>query len=343
MAVSTGKILVVDIGTSSVRVAIIDGDARVIEERHRSLLPQTPAPGLVEFDAAAMARSSIELCQGALEAHGPVDAVGIANQRASVVVWDRKTGVPVAPGIGWQDLRTVMRCLELRGQGQHLAPNQSATKIESILDLADPDRSRDLCVGTVDSWIISSLTNGELHITDGTNVAVTGLREINNREWNTELLDILRIPESLLPAVVDSSGLHGLATALLGAPPIAGIMGDQQASLLGQGCVTPGDAKITFGTGAMLDLVLDGTIDDVKESRYLGGTFPIVTRRQNGKDLAGLEAIMLAAGTNIEWLRDDMGLIASAEESAEIAATCSDTGDVWFVPALLGLGTPNWD
>ncbi len=343
MAVSTGKILVVDIGTSSVRVAIIDGDAQVIEERHRSLLPQTPAPGLVEFDAAAMARSSIELCQGALEAHGPVDAVGIANQRASVVVWDRKTGVPVAPGIGWQDLRTVMRCLELRGQGQHLAPNQSATKIESILDLADPDRSRDLCVGTVDSWIISSLTNGELHITDGTNVAVTGLREINNREWNTELLDILRIPESLLPAVVDSSGLHGLATALLGAPPIAGIMGDQQASLLGQGCVTPGDAKITFGTGAMLDLVLDGTIDDVKESRYLGGTFPIVTRRQNGKDLAGLEAIMLAAGTNIEWLRDDMGLIASAEESAEIAATCSDTGDVWFVPALLGLGTPNWD
>ena len=336
----SGRVLVIDVGTSSVRAAIVDGDARIVSEHREPLLPDSPAPGLVEFDASAMARVALDLARGALD-NGPVDAVGIANQRASAIVWDRATGEPVAPGIGWQDLRTVGRCLELRPMGLRVAPNSSATKFESILDATDNERSRELCLGTVESWIAWTLSDGALHVTDGTNAAITGLRTANNASWNAEALDTLRIAEASLPAVVDSSGVVGEATALSGAPPIAGLIGDQQASLLGQGCVRPNDAKVTFGTGGMLDVVLGPRPSFTQQGD--AGTFPIVTRRDGGSDTWGLEAVMLSAGTAVEWLRDDLGLVASAEESAAVASACSDTGDVWFVPALLGLGTPTWD
>lgn len=337
----TGRVLVVDVGTSSVRAAIVDGDGRVVDEHRAPLLPDSPAPGLVEFDATAMARVAVELGTRALEIDGPVDAVGIANQRASTVVWDRATGVPIGPGLGWQDLRTVGRCLELAGSGIRLAPNQSATKAEHLLDLADPGRGRDLCVGTVDTWIAWTLSEGALHVTDGTNAQVTGLRTPGNDTWSPRVLDALRIPAEALPRVVDSAGIVGEASALPGAPPISGIIGDQQGSLLGQGCVRHCDAKATFGTGGMLDVVLDGARPAF--DRGTAGTFPIVTRRTAGIDAWGLEAIMLAAGTNVEWLRDDLGMIRTAEESDAVAAACDDTGDVWYVPAPLGLGTPNWD
>jgi glycerol kinase len=337
----SGRVLVIDVGTSSVRAAIVDGDARVVAEEHAPLLPDSPAPGLVEFDAAEMARVAIELAARVLEANGPVAALGIASQRASTVVWDRVTGAPVAPGLGWQDLRTVGRCLELSADGLRVAPNHTATKAEHLLDLADPDRTRDLCVGTVDSWLVWSLSQGALHVSDATNAQVTALRTPANDAWSPHLLEALRIPEGALPVVVDSSGALGAATALPGAPPIAGLIGDQQGSLLGQGCVRHCDAKATFGTGGMLDVVIDGTHPDFDKGH--AGTFPIVTRRIAGHDDWGLEAVMLAAGTNVEWLRDDLRLIASAEESEAVAASCSDTGDVWYVPAPLGLGTPYWD
>ena len=165
----TGTVLVVDVGTSSVRASVVDGDARVVAEHRAPLLPDSPAPGLVEFDAVEMARVAIELATRALDAAGPVDAVGIANQRASTVVWDRATGTPVAPGLGWQDLRTLGRCLELAGTGVRIAPNHTATKVEYLLDLADPERSLDLCVGTVDTWIAWTLSQGALHVSDATN------------------------------------------------------------------------------------------------------------------------------------------------------------------------------
>ncbi len=336
-----GRVLVVDVGTSSVRATIVDGDANVVAEHRAPLLPDSPAPGLVEFDATEMAGVAIELATRALETDGPVDALGIANQRASTVVWDRATGTPVGPGLGWQDLRTVGRCLELSGAGIRVAPNHSATKFEHLLDVADPDRSRDLCIGTVDSWLAWSLSGGVLHVSDATNAQVTALRTKANDGWSPELLDTLRIPAAALPHVVDSTGLLGPATVLPGEPPIAGIIGDQQGSLLGQGCVRHGDAKATFGTGGMLDVVIGGTRPDFEQGD--GGTFPIVTRRTAGVDAWGLEAVMLAAGTNVEWLRDDLGLVASAEESDAVAATCDETGDVWYVPAPLGLGTPHWD
>ena len=336
------SILVVDVGTSSVRAAVVDRDARVEHEQVRPLLPSSPAPGLVEFDAAQTASTALDVARAALDAGGPVDAVGIANQRGSTIVWDRSTGEPVGPGLGWQDLRTVGRCLALREQGFRFAPNVSATKIEWLLDQVDADRARDLCFGTVDTWVAWTLSEGALHVTDTTNAGITGLLRGDATGWSDAPLDALRILKSMLPRIVDSSGVVGEASALPGAPPIAGIAGDQQASLLGQGGVVCGDAKITFGTGAMLDLVL-GARRPGFETRGPGGTFPIVCRRVNGTITWGVEAIMLSAGTNVEWLRDDLGVINSAAESHEVASLCDDTGDVWYVPALLGLGTPAWD
>jgi glycerol kinase len=181
-----------------------------------------------------------------------------------------------------------------------------------------------------------------VHVTDASNAAVTGLLRGNGSEWNPEVLEALRVPTSVLPTIVDSSGILGEARALPGAPPIAGIAGDQQASLVGQSCTQPGLAKITFGTGGMLDVCM-GPERPGFEVRGQGGCFPIVAWRRDGVLTWGIEAVMLSAGTAVEWLRDDLGLIATSAESDDLAASVPDTGDVWFVPALLGLGTPAWD
>ncbi|MFN8039208.1 MAG: FGGY-family carbohydrate kinase [Acidimicrobiales bacterium] len=336
------SILVIDVGTSGLRAAVVDGDATVVAERYQELLPDTPMAGLVEFDAVAMADAAVSLAQEVLAEHGPVEAVGIANQRASTIVWDRATGEPVAPGLGWQDLRTVGECLVLQGEGLRLAPNMAATKVAWLLDQHDPDRSRDLCFGTVDTWIAWTLSQGSAHVTDLSNAGVTGMVDPIAGTWDARALELLRVPVSMLPAVVDSSGPVGEASVLPGSPPICGLAGDQQASLVGQGCVAPGPAKITFGTGGMLDLVL-GEGRPGFETRGGGGTFPIVCWRRGAQTMWGLEAIMLSAGTNVEWLRDDLGIIDSAEASHEVAQQCESTDGVVYVPALLGLGTPDWD
>jgi glycerol kinase len=289
-----------------------------------------------------MAAGALDVARAALDAGGPVEAVGIANQRASTIVWDRDTGAPVGPGVGWQDQRTAAMCLELQGRGIRVAPNVSATKVAFLLDMADPERTRDLCFGTVDSWITWTLSGGALHVTDATNAGLTGLLHADASGWAPHVLDILRIPPSMLPTIVDSTGVVGEASALPGAPPIAGLAGDQQASLVGQGCTRPGLAKVTFGTGGMLDLCI-GETRPAFEARGPGGCFPIVAWRRGGRLTWGVEAFMLTAGQAVEWLRDDLGLIESAAASDTVAASCADTGDVWFVPALLGLGTPEWD
>jgi glycerol kinase len=339
------SVLVIDVGTSGVRAAVVRPDGEIEHVRYRPVLPTSPAPGFVEFDARELADAALAVAMEALGALGPgrgVDGVGIANQRASTVVWDRATGKPVGPGIGWQDLRTVGMCLALQSQGIRLAPNVSATKAAMLLDLADPDRAADLCVGTVDSWIAWTLSAGRLHVIDATNAGLTGLLHADASGWAPHVLEALRIPEAALPTIVDSSGIVGEAVALPGSPPIAGIAGDQQASLVGQGATRPGLAKVTFGTGGMLDLCV-GPERPTFEGRGPEGTFPIVAWRRQGRTTWGLEAIMLSAGTAVEWLRDDLGVIASSEDSDGVAAGCAETGDVWFVPALLGLGTPVWD
>ena len=336
------SLLVIDVGTSSVRASVVTAEASVAHTHRRTLLPSTPAPGFVELDASALAAAVVEVSRAALAEAGPVDAVGITNQRSTTIVWDRQTGEPVGPAIGWQDQRTVMMCLALQAQGLRFSPSSSATKLAFLLDTVDPDRTRDLCFGTVDTWVAWTLSAGALHVTDLSNAGVTGLMRLDGSGWDTSVLDALRIPASVLPQIVDSSGIVGPAGALPGAPPIAGLAGDQQASLIGQGCTRPGMAKMTFGTGGMLDLCL-GPVRPEHEQRGPHGTFPIVAWRQGGRITWGIEAFMLTAGQAIEWLRDDLGVIRNAAESEVVASACDTTGDVWFVPALLGLATPDWD
>ncbi len=340
------SILVIDVGTSGVRGAIVRPDASVEHIHHVPVLPDTPFAGLVEFDGKAIADAVLDVASRSLAEGGPVAGVGVANQRASTLVWERSTGEPVGPGLGWQDLRTVGTCLELQATGIRIAPNASATKLASILDVADPDRSRseggELAFGTIDTWVAWMLTEGDLHVTDVSNAGVTGLIHGDGSGWDTDLLAVLRIPEAVMPEIVDSSGVLGMARALDGSPPIAGMAGDQQASLIGQGCTRAGQAKATFGTGGMLDQCL-GAVRPTQAGRGKAGTIPIIAWSRAGRLTWGIEAIMLSAGSCIEWLRDDLGIISDAADSATVAAACASTGDVWFVPALLGLGTPVWD
>ncbi len=338
------SILVIDIGTTGARAGVLSAEGTLGDLVYRRLPPTSPAPGLVEFDAAELAAVTLGLAREALARHGrPVGAVGVSTQRASTVVWDRATGQPVAPGIGWQDLRTVFDCITLKAQhGLAFAPNQSATKVTSLLAAHDPDRARDLCFGTVDSWIAWVLTDGAAHVTDRSNAAVTGLTLPDASDWSTRTLELLGIPGSMMPRLVDTTGPIATATALPGAPMLCALVGDQQASLVGQSCVRPGDTKITFGTGGMLDVCV-GEHAPASANRSPEGTFPIVAWSKDGVVTWGAEAIMLSAGSNIEWLRDDLGLIGSAEESHEVASACSSSDGVVFVPALMGLGTPHWD
>ncbi len=336
------SILVIDAGTSGVRAAIVTAEATVTHERHRAVLPDTPAPGLVEFDAIDYAATALAVAAEVLSAHGPVDAVGVSNQRATTVVWDRVTGEPVGPALGWQDLRTVGDCLVLGAEGLRIAPNLAATKVAHLMDAADPDRTRDLCMGTLDSWLVWHLSQGASHISDRSNAGLWGLLGPDLTGPDTTVLDRLRIPVESLPEVVDSTGELAIATALEGAPPVRGLVGDQQASLIGQACVRPGMAKITFGTGGMLDVCV-GEERPRFASRGSGGTFPMVAWSRDDRITWGVEAVMLSAGTNVEWLRDDLGVIPDAAASADLAATVPDTDGVVYVPALMGLGTPKWD
>lgn len=336
-------ILVIDVGTSSVRAAIVRSDTTVQHIHRRPLPPDVPMPGLVEFDPAKMARAVLEVARASLsDAGGRVDAVGVTAQRSSAIAWDARSGEPLGPGLGWQDLRTVGTCLELQGEGIHFSPSESATKFAWLLEQLDPGVREHAKVGTVDSWIAWQLTEGRLHITDPSNAAITGLYRSDGTGWRQDALDRLGLSLPGLPVVVDSSGRLAEASALPGSPPLCSLVGDQQASLMGQGCTRPGLAKATFGTGGMLDVCLGATRARFT-TRGDHGCFPIVAWQRGGEITWGAEAIMLAAGTAVDWLVDDLELISSASESEAVAAACDDTDGVVAVPALLGFGTPQWD
>lgn len=350
-------VLVIDVGTTGLRAAVVGDDARILQIDHRPFPPTTPFPGLVEFDAAAMSDIVIDAARSVLASSGQaVDAVGVTNQRASTIVWDRGTGVPIGPALGWQDLRTVNECIRARtDHGLMLAPNQSATKLAWLLDSLDSSsnsgrdddrgraRGRDLCFGTVDSWLVWVLSKGERHVTDPTNASVTGLMRADSSQWDQAVCEALRIPLSMLPEIVDTAGgIVADATMLDGSPPITAMAGDQQASLVGQGCVHVGMTKITFGTGGMLD-VCSGREPPRRADRSEHGTFPIVAWSLGGRLTWAREAIMLSAGSNVDWLREDLGLFADSADSAELAARCATSEGTMYVPALLGLGTPYWD
>jgi glycerol kinase len=336
------SVLVIDVGTSSVRAAIVGADGSVEHVHRQATPPQVPFPGLVEFDPAAMAAAVLGVARHALNAAGSrPDAVGITTQRASTVAWNARTGRPFGPGLGWQDLRTVGKCLELQADGLRFSPSESATKFAWQVEQAAAEAGPDFRLGTVDSWIAWTLTEGDRHITDATNAGVTGLYSAVSQGWREDALKPLGIDPAWLPEIVDSSGNLGTAVALEGLP-LGALAGDQQASLVGQSCTRPGLAKATFGTGGMLDMCIgdDRPKADVRTER---GCFPIVAWQTGGHVTWGSEAIMLAAGTAVDWLVEDMQLIAAASESEAVAASVEDTEGVVMVPALLGFGTPQWD
>ncbi len=335
------SILVIDAGTSSIRASIVTDEGTIANVCSQPLLPSTPMEGYVEINPKALAEAALDVAASAIQEAGRVSTVAITNQRATTIVWNRKTGEPYPIGLGWQDLRTVINCLMLKESGFRFAPNMTATKAAELLNMADPDRSGDWLVGTVDSWLVWVLSGGEAHITDATNAGVTGLVSADATAWSQPHLDALNIPAESMPRITDSSGDLAVASKLPGSPVIRGIAGDQQASMIGQGCVVGGSAKITFGTGGMLDTPVASRPEF--EQRGAQGTFPIVSWRLNGETKWGIEGAILSAGTCVEWLRDDLGLISSAQESDKVAAECTDTKGVYFVPALMGLGTPYWD
>jgi glycerol kinase len=334
------KALAIDVGTTSVRTALVGIDGAVTHIHQQRLSVTTPQPGEVELDAIEIGRLVITLAEQTLSEGGPCEVVGITNQRATTIVFDAATGEPVGPALGWQDLRTVIDCLILQGEGLRLMPNQSATKARWLVNQSGRS-AHDLRFATVETWVTWLLTQGTSHVTDRSNAGVNGLITLDLNSWDERILATLGLDLAMMPTIVDTMGHHGVASALPGAPPITALIGDQPASLFGLSCVHQG-AKITFGTGAMLDMVRGGP-GPTSMSIFASGCFPTVLRSSSGDVVWGVEAIVFAAGACIEWLRDDLGLIDSAEQSETLARSVVSCDGVSFVPALSGLGTPQWD
>lgn len=339
------SILAIDVGTSSLRVSVRRRDGSVLTESSVISPPDSPADGLAEFDAQRLGAHLLEMaigaCDAAQSAGDPVQAVGITNQRGSAVAWNRSTGAPVGPGLGWQDLRTIGECLMLQAEGLHFAPNQSATKFVWLAQQAADVDPSDLAFGTVDAWVMWVLSAGTVFATEPSNAAITGLFDPASSQWDEGVCATLSIARESLPLIKNSIDQFGLASALPTSPPIVAVLGDQQASMLGQGCVHPGDAKLTLGTGGMFDLVnAEGQIAPTLGAH---GCFPIACRSIDGAITWGTEAIMLSAGTNVAWLVDDLGILTSPADSEAVAGSVESSGEVLYVPAQMGLGTPMWD
>ncbi|MHB8826804.1 MAG: FGGY family carbohydrate kinase [Acidimicrobiales bacterium] len=334
------RALAIDVGTSSVRTAIVDETGVVSSLFQQRLTITTPQPGEVELDADEIGRVVLELAARTLAEAGGADVVGITNQRATTVVFDPATGRAVGPTLGWQDLRTVFDCLALQEQGLRLAPNQSATKLRWLIEHAQGP-AREVRFATIETWIAWLLTRGEEHVTDHSNAAITGLVDIDVTTWHEPTLTALGIDPVVLPRIVPTIGPVATAHALAGDLTISALIGDQPASLFGQCCVTHG-AKITFGTGAMLNMPR-GPSGPSAMTRYDSGCFPVVVRSDATSVIWGVEGIVLSAGAAVDWAVEDLGIVESAAASDLLAASVTSSGGVTFVPALSGLGTPRWD
>jgi glycerol kinase len=331
--------LAIDIGSTSIRTALVDERGTVTHVHHQRLTVRTREPGEVELDAMEIVDVARFLALKTLSDGGPCSVVGITNQRATTIVFDPLTGNAVGPALSWQDLRTVIDCLILQSEGLRLAPNQSATKVKWLLNAAGVE-TKTLRFATIETWVAWHLSEGATFVTDRSNAAVTGLVNLTLDGWDQDTLSILGLSEDLFPTIVDTMGLFGLASALPGSPPIVALVGDQSASLFGQSCVRKG-AKITFGTGAMLDMIV-GSDAPSSLNRFPSGCFPIIARSSAAEIVWAIEGIVLSAGTCVEWL-EDLGLVASPEESSDLAASVDGSDGVSFVPAFSGLGTPQWD
>jgi glycerol kinase len=345
------SVLAIDEGTTGTTCLVVSDDGRVIGRGYREITQHFPRPGWVEHDANEIFDRTVAAAREAIAAAGVVpEAIGITNQRETVVVWDRNTSEPVARAIVWQDRRTAERCRSLSGSAERITqltglpvdPYFSATKIEWLL--RDPDvRKRaengELAAGTIDAWLIWRLTNGDVHGTDPTNASRTMLFDIGARKWSDELCALFGVPRSLLPGVRWSNGTFGYAKGPhLGADiPILGVAGDQQAALFGQGCWKAGEAKNTYGTGAFL-LLNTGEI----RPRAGDGLLTTVACDERGEYAYALEGSIFIAGAAVQWLRDGLRIIDAAGETEDLARSLDSNDGVYFVPALVGLGAPHW-
>ena len=338
-------VVALDEGTTGVRALLVDANGVPRAEAYREVLPEHPAPGLVEHDPEALVRGAADVLAAVLDGV-PAEAVrgvGIATQRATAVVWETASGRAVAPALSWQDQRTAARCEALMAEGIFVSPLSAATKVEWILDRVDPDRSgvragRFRC-GTVDAWLASRLTGGRVFATDASNASCSGFYDFLSHGWSPAILEALRVPATALPAVVDSSAvLGGIDVAGVPSIPLAALIGDQQAGMMGQLRLAPGEVKITYGTSAMIDL--NAGPEPIWSTH---AAYPLVLWQRDGVPTFCLEGTAITAGAAITFLRDGLGLIARPEDSAILAASVPDAGGVWAVPALQGLGTPYMD
>jgi glycerol kinase len=352
-------ILALDQGTTGSTALVVDPDGRVLGRGYAELPQYFPQPGWVEHDPEEIWSTVERAARAALgEARvsgSEVAAVGITNQRETTVVWERATGRPIHRAIVWQCRRTAPLCDRLRADGVEslvraktgliLDAYFSGTKIRWLLDEVAGARGRaergDLAFGTVDAWLIWKLTGGGVHATDATNASRTLCLDLRSGDWDDEMLQILKVPRRVLPAVSPSAGVLGETIELGWLPrgvPIAGVAGDQQAALFGQACLTPGAAKNTYGTGCFM--LLNTGAAPVASSHGLVTT---IAWRIGGRTTYALEGSVFIAGAAIQWLRDGLGILKNAAESQTLAESVPDTGGVYFVPAFVGLGAPHWD
>ena len=351
-------ILSLDQGTTSSRALVFDDRGAVLSVAHREFTQIFPKPGWVEHDPEEIAASQTAVAREALSKTnlqpGDIAAIGITNQRETTIVWDRTTGQPIYNAIVWQDRRTAAFCEQLKAQGHETLIQErtgllidayfSASKILWILEnvpnarqLAEAGR---LAFGTVDTWLLWKLTGGRLHITDASNASRTMLFNLHSGRWDSDLLDLFRIPGSMLPAVRPSSEIYAEVSSVQGLNgiPVAGIAGDQQSALFGQRCTSPGLTKNTYGTGCFM---LQSTGD-----RAVASTNRLVTTvawKIGDRTDYALEGSVFVGGAVVQWLRDGLGIIRTSSEVEALANSVPDNGGVYFVPAFVGLGAPHWD
>jgi len=350
-------ILALDQGTTSSRAILFDARGRIRGAAQKEFRQHFPRPGWVEHDANEIWSSQLSVARAVLRqsrtAPASVAAIGITNQRETVVVWDRKTGRPVAPALVWQDRRTADHCRALKQAGHEklirrktglvIDPYFSATKLSWLLQhhtgLRRRAREGQIAFGTVDSWLTYRLTGGKRHVTDATNASRTLLYDLKTGNWDADLLELFGVPEAMLPEIRSSSECYG-ETRHFGdaAIPISGIAGDQQAALFGQVCTRPGQVKNTYGTGCFL-LTPTGTKVVHSKNQLL----TTVAWRLGDTNTYALEGSVFIAGAVVQWLRDEIGLIRNAQDIEQLARSVPDNGGVYLVPAFAGLGAPHWD
>ena len=351
-------ILALDQGTTSCRAVVVDQKGSIVSVAQKEFTQIFPKPGWVEHDATEIWATQAGMAAEAVSKKGikgeQIAAIGITNQRETVVGWDRHTGEPVYNAIVWQDKRTSAYCDELKAAGKSDMIREktglvidsyfSGTKVKWILDSVEGAREKaeagELIMGTIDSWLIWKMTQGELHITDVTNACRSLLFNINTMAWDEELLELFSIPKSMLPEVKQSSEVYGTTAPNFFAAkiPIAGIAGDQQAALFGQMCTEEGMVKNTYGTGCFM-LMNIGDTPIVSKNNLL----TTVAWKINGKTQYALEGSIFIAGAVVQWLRDSLKIIKNSSDVEALASSVSDTDGVYFVPAFAGLGAPHWN